>query len=121
MHTAAVSLDNSNTLKFVKKYWHTATSVVALLLSAGMSVGLVRGKNSGVESRVDAVERTHPDATSALTQRNADELSAMRNQLGQVARDVTDMRVDLTRLCTRFDLQPIRAADAAADPRAIAR
>lgn len=108
---------NSSTMKLIKKYWHVATSIVVF----AASIGMARGKYSSVESRVDAVEHTRPDATSALTQRNADELSAVRSQLGQLARDVTDMRVDLTRLCTRFDLQPARAADAAADPKPVAR
>jgi hypothetical protein len=102
-----IPFPRNNTLKAIARKWHLITSV--LMLAA--SLGIARGKYLGVDGRLDAMEQSHPDATNALTRRNADELAALRQHVDQIASDVGATRVDVAYIRARIESQAIRATD----------
>jgi hypothetical protein len=103
-HAVSIPLPQGTPGKILSKYWHVAASVLTL----AMSIGVVRGKYSSQGGRVDAIESTRPEATAALTQRNANDLTEVRRRIDKMSDDLGDLKVSVARLCTAFGLQPVR-------------
>jgi len=93
-----------NWINTVKRNWKVVAAGIPTIWLCAVAFGQAKQTIQSIDDRLSWVEGTHPEATAALSKRNADDNAEIRRRLDQISDDAAASRADIARLCDHFGL-----------------